>query len=113
VAASAAQGDSVTRRSIYDEELADTLADARRRRRKKAKPEPFTQLTRSLVGAPRPAPLGICVYCGTPAPNRSVCQAHDDLEELDGPTSAVVTRKTTGRSGTTTEVRTAAAKEES
>lgn len=86
---------------MLDDELADTLEDARRRRGLKPKREPFAelvaQLTSSLIAAsPRPPALGICQFCGARAPGRTVCALHEDLVDIDAGTSGVVTQPTFG-----------------
>jgi hypothetical protein len=63
-------------------------------RRKWGLPPAARTLARDLVGAPRPAPVGLCSYCGGVAPRATVCEAHEDLTSLDAATSAVVTTST-------------------
>lgn len=45
----------------------------------------------------RNPPLGICSYCGAPAPESSVCVAHSDLPRIDPTTGVQVTTATTER----------------
>jgi hypothetical protein len=82
--------------AVLEQELHDALEYARRRRRQPLAQAPVIPLARDIVGDVRPAPIGICTFCGALAPGRSVCPAHDDLTELDDGTSAVVTHPTTG-----------------
>ncbi len=78
---------------ILEQELDDAVA-----KRRRVHGRPFERqerdLARDIVGAPRPAPLGLCVFCGTPSPMRSTCEAHRDLEDLDPASCEVVTTAT-------------------
>lgn len=85
---------------MLDQELADTLEAVRRKRGLPPLRAPVGELARDIVGAPRAPKTGTCCYCGTRTPGHTVCSAHEDLIEIDGATSAVVTTstQTNGRS---------------
>lgn len=101
---------------LLEQELADTFADARRRRgvperEASASPslvskrlpgsppasrsETVAELARDLIGHPAPPKIGVCSYCGAPSPRRTVCAAHSDLPQLDPSTGVQVTTATT------------------
>ena len=85
--------------AILEQELADTLEWARRKRRQPMATRP---LVRALVGdKPSRQPRhGRCCYCGTSTPWRTVCDAHQDLIDLDPAMCPVVTRTTNGERST-------------
>lgn len=76
---------------ILEAELQDTLEAVRNRRLL----TPKRALARDLVGEPTPPKTGCCRYCGTPAPRRTVCPAHEDLTPLDPSESVFVRLATT------------------
>jgi len=75
--------------AILEQELADTLEWARRKRRQ---PATVIPLTRDLVGKPSVQRHGRCCYCADPTPGRNVCEAHTDLPSLDVAYRPVVIR---------------------
>ena len=84
------------RLDMLDEELADTLEAARRKRGLPPTKAPVGELARDIVGDVKPPKVGACSYCGAPAPGLTVCDAHSDLSDLDPGTSPLVTQNSTG-----------------